>query len=75
MKDIKVLLSSLLIIVAFFLWYLFKTYQYEDAQDANKNTYVNVETKGKKINLESDNPNIILLLNWEETASGSIILE
>ena len=77
MKDIKVLISSILIIVSFFLWYLFATTsnQYQDSIHQWKKIYVDVETKGKKITLNSENDDVILLLNWQETASGTIILE
>lgn len=77
MKDIKILISSLLIICSFFLWYIFAQTQesLSTSKNSQEKTYINVVSKGKKILLDSDNPDVILLLNGQETASGSIVIE
>ena len=77
MKDVKILISSLLIICSFFLWYLFaQTQQSQNTGNNNQDkTYINIESKGKKIQIDTDNPDVILLLNGQETSSGSIVIE
>lgn len=77
MKDIKILVSSLLIICSFFLWYTFARTQsiLNSPENTEDKIYINVESKGKKIQIDSDNPDIILLLNGQETNSGSIVIE
>ena len=77
MKDVKILISSLLIICSFFLWYIFAQTEQSQNIDDNKRdkTYINVESKGKKIQIDTENPDVILLLNGQETSSGSIVIE
>jgi len=77
MRDIKLLISSILIICSFFLWYMFasKDAEYKQIKNTAEKIYINVETKGKKIQLDSENPDVVLLLNWQETSSGTLILE
>ena len=77
MNDIKLLISSLLIICSFFLGYGFAVTQesLHSEKEEQKNTYVNVESKWKKIVIDSDNPDVILLLNGQETSSWSIVIE
>jgi len=74
--DIKLLLSSLLIIISFFCWYLFwdNINKKKLTELENKDYYVNIIQKNKKLELNSDK-NIIIKLNWELFNSWSISLE
>lgn len=74
MKDIKLLISSLLIFCSFFAWYLFADQKSQPTETKEK-IYVNVIVKSKTITLDSDSEDVVLLLNGQETSSGTIILE
>jgi hypothetical protein len=61
MKDIKIIISSILIIISFFIWYYF-------AETKNKNkeiskNYVNLEILKTKIKISKDK-NTIITINW-----------
>ena len=66
MKDIKILVSSLLIFLSFFIGYYFsetnKNIEIEKLQ--NKKNYVNLEILKTKIKISKDK-NTKLTINWE----------
>ncbi len=76
-NNIKIFISSILIVLAFFLWYLFSENKTKSKieQLENKESYVSIERKGKNVNITNINENIILLLDWKEVESGEITLE
>ena len=59
------------------MWYLFAQTQQSTSKSDTvwEKTYINVELKGKKIQIDTENPDVILLLNGQETSSGSIVIE
>lgn len=74
MKDLKVFISTILIICSFFVWFLF------GKEKCNKNTneekkYVNLEIKKTKIDITKNSDDIVILVNWNETLSWSIELK
>ncbi len=76
MKDIKVLVSSILIILSFFVWYFYSEQRYKIKNiDNNKkeNKYVNINVKKSKINIDNQNENIIIFVNWEEVKENTEI--
>ena len=77
MKDIKIILSSILIIISFFIWYLFskEKMKIEIEEIKNKKSVVNLEIKKDKININSSWKDVIVLVNWNEVNSWKIILE
>ena len=77
MKDIKIILSSILIIVSFFVWYLFskEKMKLEIEEIKSKKSVVNLEIKKDKININSSWKDVIVLVNWNEVNSWEIILE
>lgn len=76
MKDTKLLISSLLIFVSFFVWYIFweekNISKIKNLQD--KKYYINLEIKKTKIDINKDE-NVILKINWQETSSWSIEIQ
>lgn len=77
MKDSKLILSSLLIIISFFIWFTFSKEKYKGLlSDIKKEIYyVDIEIKNNKININNQNKNIIILVNWEESSSWTIIMK
>lgn len=75
MKDIKLLVSSILILLAFFVWYTLwdqkKSMELEDLK--NKKYIINLETTKTKIDIIKPD-NIIIKVNWNETSSWTIDL-
>lgn len=65
MKDVKILISSLLIFVSFFVWYYFWNYHsFYDQENIDKDSYkVLIDTD--KENMNVTNENIKIFLNWE----------
>ncbi len=71
MKDIKILISSLLIVCNFFVWFLYAKEKYK-CENKERIDYVNLEIKKTKINITKSNPNTIIMVNWKENQSSSI---
>jgi len=75
MKYLPLILSSILIIVAFFLWILFEktknTWELEKLQ--NKKHYINIEQLKTKLKIHNSNPNIIIQVNGEELWEKKIL--
>lgn len=74
MKDLKVLISTVLIICAFFVWYLFAKEKY-NAKVISPKKYVNLDIKKTKIDITKNSDDIIILVNWQESLSWSIELK
>jgi len=72
MKDIKILISSLLIIVSFFVWYLYSEEKNKKINESESLQYVNIEIKKTKIKIDNQNKNVIILINWEEINENEI---
>ena len=53
MKDLKLTISSFLIILSFFLWYLFckESYKTKLKKLQDKIYYINIETKDNNLNI------------------------
>lgn len=68
MKHLPLLISTILIILAFFTWILFEktknNAEFEELQ--NKKYYINLEQLKTKLKIQNSNPNIIIKLNGEE---------
>ena len=73
MKDIKLLISSIFIIIAFFIWMLFSSENNKCKKE--EKIYVNLEILKTKININNPNDNIIITANWEKILSWSIKLK
>ena len=76
MKDIKVLISSILILVSFFLWFIFSENknQYKNNINLNNKNYVNLEILKTKIKITKDK-NTIITVNWEVEENNIIDLK
>ena len=77
MKDLKLIISSILIITSFFVWYLFakEKAHVKIEQLKSKKSVVNLEINKNNINIISSDKNTIVLVNWNEINSGTIVLE
>ena len=75
MKDIKLLTSSILIFISFFVWYIFWNEKniLEIEKYKDKKYYLNLDINNTKIKVNKDE-NIILKVNWLETNSWTINL-
>ncbi len=74
MKDLKILVSTILIICSFFVWYLFGKEKYNKKVIEEKK-YVNLDIKKTKIDITKNSDDIIIMVNWVETLSWSVDLK
>jgi len=63
MKDIKIIISCILIIISFFLWYFYSENKKNSNYITSKN-YVNLEILKTKIKILK-NKNTIITINWK----------
>jgi hypothetical protein len=63
MKDIKIIISSLLILISFFLWYSLSERK-KDLSKTEKQNYVNIEILKTKIKISKDT-NTKVTINWD----------
>ncbi len=63
MKDVKIFISSVLIITSFFVWYFFSESQKAEKQKLEKN-YVGIEILKTKIKISKDE-NTEITINWD----------
>ncbi len=77
MKDWKLLVSSVLIIVSFFVWILFWKQLDNNKIDEikNENKYININIKKLKIDIENQNKNIFISINWKPINEADLSLE
>jgi len=75
-RNIKILISTILIILAFFTWILFEKTKnnWEIEKLQNQKYYINLEQLKTKLKIKNPNPNIIIKLNGEEL-NGEKVLE
>ena len=66
MKDIKILISSILILISFFLGYYFAENKntYKIVKKEEKKNYVNLDILKTKVKI-TKNENTIITINWE----------
>jgi hypothetical protein len=77
MKDIKLFVSLVLTVIAFFVWIYYWKIDTEDKIENIKNEvkYVNLDIKKGKINIESKSENLIISVNWENIQEQVINLD
>ena len=75
MKKLQLLLSTILIILAFFTWIYFeKTKNNWDLEKVqNKKYYINLEQLKTKLKINNPYPNIIVKINGEEFKQEKIL--
>jgi len=68
MKHLPLIISSILIIIAFFFGILFEktSNTWELERIKNKKHYINIEQLKTKLKIHNNNPNIIIQVNGEE---------
>ena len=66
-KYIMLVSSSVLILIAFFIWILFeKSTQTSLSREQNEvKYYVNLEVLKTKLKITNDNPQVIVTIDWE----------
>ena len=64
MKDIKIFISTILILISFFLSYFFNENKNNYKNNINKTNYVNLEILKTKIKITKDE-NTIITVNWK----------
>jgi len=62
MKDNKIIISSLLILISFFLGYFFSEGKYKNIKNTSDKNYVNLEILKTKIKINK-NENTIITIN------------
>lgn len=74
-QNIKLLISTILIILAFFTWILFEKTKnnWEIEKLQNKKYYINLEQLKTKLKIDNSNPNIIIKINGEELWGEKIL--
>ena len=77
MKDLKLLVSSILIIISFFVWIFFEKQLNKDNVDSIKNEvqYVNIDINKSKIDVSNTNKNIYISINWKPLDEANLNLE
>ena len=75
MKHLNLLISTILIILAFFTWILFeKTQDNLDFKELeNKKYYINLEQLKTKLKINNPYPNIIIKVNGEDLGEEKIL--
>ena len=75
MKHLNLLISTILIIIAFFTWIYFEktNNNLEIEKLQNKKYYINLEQLKTKLKIQNPNPNIIIKINGEELGEEKIL--
>lgn len=75
MKHLNLLISTILIILAFFTWILFeKTQDNQKLKELqNQKYYINLEQLKTKLKINNPHPNIIIKVNGEELGEEKIL--
>lgn len=74
-NHIQLIVSSILIVVAFFFWILFeKSYTTSSVQELqNKKYYVNIEQLKTKLKFTRSSPNIVIQLDGKDIWEKAVI--
>ena len=75
MKHLNLLISTILIILAFFTWILFeKTQDNQKLKELqNQKYYINLEQLKTKLKINNSHPNIIIKVNGEDLGEEKIL--
>ena len=75
MKHLNLLISTILIIIAFFIWIYFEktNNNWEIEKLQNKKYYINLEQLKTKLKIQNPNENIIIKINGEELGEERIL--
>jgi len=72
MKDFKILISVILIIVSFFLWYLFSERKHFLDQKDTKQRQVNIEIMKTKLKITKNSQDVEIYVNGEKNETWSV---
>lgn len=72
MKDLKILVSIIFIIISFFLWYFYsERLHYLDKID-DKKRQVNIEIMKTKLKITKNSNDVEVFVNWENNQTWTI---
>lgn len=72
MKDQKILISVIFIIISFFLWFLFSERKHSLDKKDNKQRQVNIEIMKTKLKITKNSEDVEVFVNWEKNLTWSI---
>lgn len=72
MKDQKILISIILIIISFFLWFLFSERKHSLENKETKKRQVNIEIMKTKLKITKNSEDIEIFVNWERNLTWSV---
>jgi preprotein translocase subunit SecG len=72
MKDLKILISTILIIISFFLWYLYSERKHSLDKKDSKHRQVNIEIMKTKLKITKNSQDVEIYVNWEKNETWSI---
>lgn len=72
MKDLKILISIILVIISFFLWYLFSERKHYVDNTDNKSRQVNIEIMKTKLKITKNSDDVEVFVNGEKNQTWSI---
>lgn len=72
MKDLKILISTILIIISFFLGYLFSERKHSLDKVDSKQRQVNIEIMKTKLKITKNSEDVDIFINGEKNLTGSV---
>ncbi len=72
MKDLKILISIILIIISFFIWYLFSERKHSLDKKDTKQRQVNIEIMKTKLKITKNSQDVEVYVNWEKNETWTI---
>lgn len=76
-KKISIIISSILIICAYFVWYYQNQSEYNNKiiKQYNSKYLINIKKTKNKMEIENYNKNIEIFVNWEKILSWTNIID
>jgi len=75
MKDIKILISTILIIISFFLWYFYNERKHIVDNVDKKLRQVNIEIMKTKLKITKNSDDVDVFVNWKKNLTWSVDIQ
>lgn len=75
MKDIKILISTILIIISFFVWYFYNERRHNVDNVDKKLRQVNIEIMKTKLKITKNSDDVDVFVNWEKNLTWSVDIQ